>query len=379
MFGMLRPCAHGAAKYGIDTSVWQSHMCGLCLGLRDGHGQLARIATNTDAIVLSLLTEAQTAEPVPKRTAGPCPLRGMRTATIPAPDTGAVRLAATASLLLGAAKIGDHIADGELSPKLHRPMARVSANWAGNARRQADLIGLDVAPLVAAIEAQGDAERRVAASALPAVDAHRDAALDELTTASRRCAAELFAHTAVLAGRPSNVESLRTAGGEFGRIAHLVDAVEDYAQDQHEGRFNPLVATGTSVEYADELLRESDTRLRGALAETGLHEQPTVRWLLLDPLAAVLRRIGHGVSGTAQMACGTHQEHRADTRHAPYPRPPRKPGMVESIGLLLGQYCTGYACCAEHRRPCSGVRKKAWCKRIDPSCCECCNCCNCSC
>lgn len=58
VFGVLKPCAHGAAKYGIDPGHWQAHMCGLCLGLRDGHGQLARAATNTDAIVLSVLTEA---------------------------------------------------------------------------------------------------------------------------------------------------------------------------------------------------------------------------------------------------------------------------------------------------------------------------------
>lgn len=86
---MLKPCAHNAAKYGMEATSWQTQLCGLCLGLRDGHGQLARAATNTDAIVLGVLTEAQQTLTLERTDAGPCPLRGMRKASVAPADSPA--------------------------------------------------------------------------------------------------------------------------------------------------------------------------------------------------------------------------------------------------------------------------------------------------
>lgn len=370
MFGMLRPCRHGAAKYGVDPQLWQAHMCGLCLGLRDGHGQLARSATNTDAVVLALLTEAQAAAPAARRTAGPCPLRGMRTARVPVGTAAPVQLAATASLLLGSAKVADHIDDGDTRPRLHRPMRRIATGWSAGAHARSAAIGLDIAPLVAAIEAQASAERRVAAGAGPS----GAAALDELTHASRRCAAEFFAHTAVLADRPENVAALRTAGDEFGRIAHLADALTDYDADAAVDRFNPLAATGTTRAEAYALVRESDRSLRASLGSTGLSGLPTLRWALLDPLATALRRLGRTIAPPPTASAGRNLV-------GVHPTGPQRPGAAESIQLILTQYCTGYACCTEHTRPCSGERKESWigrgCSCDDcGSCCDCCSCCS---
>ncbi len=36
-----------------------AHLCGLCLALRGDHGQLARVVTNYDGLLVSVLTEAQ--------------------------------------------------------------------------------------------------------------------------------------------------------------------------------------------------------------------------------------------------------------------------------------------------------------------------------
>lgn len=406
MFGMLRPCAHKAADHEIDPRLWQSHMCGLCLGLRDGQGQSARIATNTDAIVLALLTEAQTPEPARRRTAGPCPLRGMRTASVPVSDSAPVQLAATAALLLGSARMRDHIQDGDTPPRLHRPLAGVAARWSTSARERAERIGLDIEPLVTAIDAQAETERRVlaasrsgAGSPPPPAGAgttaiSRETALDELTVASRRCAAELFAHTAVLAGQPDNVEPLRAAGDEFGRIAHLVDAIEDHAADTAAGLFNPLAATDTSASHAYDLVRASDERLRTAIDAARIGRISVVRWVLLDPLAAVLHRLGRAIAGSPAVgSCGvpapvaSHSDpyrkssrppdrHRDPSPSYDFPAP-RESGPWKPIGRLCGYYCTGCACCVDHNRPCSGRRKKAWCKRMDADCCDCCECCDC--
>ncbi|MGV9639381.1 DUF5685 family protein [Nocardia rhamnosiphila] len=376
VFGMLRPCRHGAAKYGVDPQLWQAHMCGLCLGLRDGHGQLARSATNTDAVVLAVLTEAQAVAPAARRTAGPCPLRGMRTARVPVGASAPVQLAAAASLLLGSAKVADHIDDGDTRPRLHRPMRRIASGWSAGAHARAAAIGLDIAPLVAAIEAQAGAERRVAAGAGPA----GAAALDELTRASRRCAAEFFAHTAVLADRPENGAALRTAGDEFGRIAHLADALTDYHADAAADRFNPLTATGTTRAEAYALVRESHRSLRSSLGTAGLSGLPTLRWALLDPLTTALRRLGHAVAPPPTDAT---RKNPAGIRliDPQAPAGPRRPGVAESIQLICTQYCTGYACCAEHTRPCSGEQKESWAGRgctCDGcgNCCECGGCCS---
>lgn len=415
MFGVLKPCAHGAEKYGIDPGQWQAHMCGLCLGLRDGHGQLARAATNTDAIVLSVLTEAQGAGFGARTTAGPCPLRGMRRATVVAAGATGVQLAATASLLLGAARIRDHLDDGDAATLARGPMRRVSGTWADRARTQGARIGLDVEPMLAAIAAQSAMEARVVAGATGSVaesvvasaaesaprtrvigvgggEAGRGrlkwnpgATLDELTGPTQLCAATLFGHTATLAGRPENVAALQEIGRHVGRIAHLADAIEDLERDRARGRFNPLEATGTDMPRAYELVRESESHIRRVAAEAELDQLPTVRWALLDPLASLLRTLGRGLGIVTGHACRTPSfsgTSSAAQRHSPNEVPirprkgPKKPGPLQAAGLILGFYCTGAACCTEHTNPCSGERKDAWLNR-----CDCGNCggCDCNC
>ncbi|WP_431968309.1 DUF5685 family protein [Nocardia sp. bgisy134] len=392
---MLRPCSHGAEKYGIDAAEWRSHMCGLCLGLRDGHGQLARAATNTDAILLSVLTEAQLPGPSARTTAGRCPLRGMQRAEVAAADSPGVLLASTASLLLGSAKLRDHVADGDAARLAGRPMTRMSTRWADSARRQAALIDFDVEPLVAAIDAQQLVESRAASNA---ASAEPPVTLDELTAPTALCAAELFAHTAILANRPENADQLRIAGEHFGRIAHLSDAIADYDDDTAHGRFNPLAATDTTLAESYELVRESDAELRRALAAARLADVPTIRWMLLDPLHALVHRLGKGVGAVKAHVCNTTHDghphahlgdHRPSTpvsetthghprAHRTGHRPPtRRPGIGEALALVLGVYCTGYACCADHTSPCTGERKDAWWKGCDcGSCCDCADCCS---
>src|ERR1044072_9322212 len=100
-----------------------AHLCGLCLALRKDHGQFARVVTNYDGLLISVLTEAQAwsdRSAGGRRTAGPCPLRGMRTASV-AQGEGA-RLAATVSLVLASAKGRDQVAEGD-GALAHRPVA----------------------------------------------------------------------------------------------------------------------------------------------------------------------------------------------------------------------------------------------------------------
>ena len=61
VLGIVRPCRHHLSP--ALHRRWAAHLCGTCLALRDGHGQLARAATNVDALLVSVLTSAQTRVP----------------------------------------------------------------------------------------------------------------------------------------------------------------------------------------------------------------------------------------------------------------------------------------------------------------------------
>ena len=80
MFGVIRPCRHGMCASLFDE--WLAHLCGLCLTLRAEHGQAARLVTNYDGLLVSVLVAAQAPEQVPYRTAGRC-ADGCRHTTLP--------------------------------------------------------------------------------------------------------------------------------------------------------------------------------------------------------------------------------------------------------------------------------------------------------
>ncbi|MGO9156364.1 DUF5685 family protein [Mycobacterium sp.] len=131
MFGIIRPCRHQLG--GELAAAWTARLCGLCLALRDDYDQSARIATNYDGLVVSLLVEAQSALQPTRRVAGPCPLRGMRRADV---ATGqCVRLTAVVSLALAAAQVRDHVddRDGVIGALGVRP-ARAASPSGGCAR-----------------------------------------------------------------------------------------------------------------------------------------------------------------------------------------------------------------------------------------------------
>ncbi|MDA0567297.1 DUF5685 family protein [Streptomonospora sp. S1-112] len=278
MFGILRPCRHTLP--GDLARDWMSHMCGLCLALRDDHGQLARVATNYDGLVISVLTSAQ-APRAAMRAAGPCPLRGMRRADV-AEGEGA-RLAASVSLLLAAAKVDDHVGDGDgayARPPVRAVARRVAGRWQRQARSSGSGLGFDGGALVAALERQAEAESAAESSG----------AILTATGPTEFATGEAFAHTAVLAGRPGNEAPLREAGRLFGRIAHLLDAVEDQEEDRASGAWNPITATGTGAAEVRRLCDDAVLGVRLALEEAEFTDDRLVHALLVDELARSVAR-----------------------------------------------------------------------------------------
>ena len=275
MFGIVeQPCARQSG----DRREWMTHLCGLCLTLRDRHGQVSRITTNRDAVVLSALYEAQVGEVVRSR-AAPCPLRHFRGAEVVDSAGAGVRFAAAVTLLLASIAVEDKVADGELRPAVLRgPADRWGARWRRDALQDAAEVGFDGGAIVDLAGRQAGLE---ATPGLPFTD--YSAPTEESVGAA-------FRHTAVLAGRPSNEEALEGAGRMFGRIAYVLDAWEDRDSDRRHGRFNPFDAS-SPAEDAAELFRAAHGRLRRHLDRLELRRPALVRSLLVDGLHRAAKRV----------------------------------------------------------------------------------------
>lgn len=376
MFGIVRPCRHRLGE-NLKTQ-WMAHLCGLCLALRKDHGQFARIVTNYDGLLISVLTDAQATESrgSSRRTAGPCPLRGMRTASVA--DGEGARLSAAVSLVLASAKVRDHVADGD-GLLARRPVAlaarRVASSWGAAGARSGSAVGFDTAVLVDAVDRQLGIET-LAGLGTPILT---------VTEPTETATAAAFAHTAVLAGRPGNAEPLAEAGRLFGRLAHLLDAVEDRETDAASGAWNPLTATGTSLAEARRLADDAVHGIRLALREAEFGDQKLAHVLLVHELRTSVDR----VFGTT--SCG-HGADLAGLSHPyappgpggpgapPPPEPPRRDrrGLLAGCAVWLGLACTCQMCCGEFEDPWSRQRREGLCNQADcGDCCDCCDCCSC--
>ncbi|MFJ6051563.1 DUF5685 family protein [Streptomyces sp. NPDC092307] len=281
MFGIIRPCRHRLGE-GLRTE-WMAHLCGLCLALRSEYGQFARVATNYDGLIVSVLTEAQSERTGDRRRgAGPCPLRGMRSADV-AQGEGA-RLAATVSLVLAAAKMRDHAVDGD-GLVGRRPVAsaarRIARNWDRAGVAGGDRLGFDTALLLDAVERQPDVERATGPG---------DSLLT-VTEPAETATAAAFAHTAVLTNRPGNAEPLAEAGRLFGRLAHLLDAVEDLDADEASGAWNPVAVTGADRAEVRRLCDDAVHGIRLALSDAVFVDGRLVQVLLGGELERAVDRV----------------------------------------------------------------------------------------
>ncbi|MFE4620752.1 DUF5685 family protein [Streptomyces sp. NPDC056747] len=421
MFGIVRPCTHRLTD-GLKVD-WMAHLCGLCLALRADHGQFARVVTNYDGLIVSVLTEAQTGTVATgRRTAGPCPLRGMRTAPV-AQGEGA-RLAAAVSLVLASAKVRDHVADrdGLLARK---PVAlaarRVARSWDRAGARTGRALGFDTAVLVDAVDRQAGLES-LAGIGTP---------LLAVTEPTETATAAAFAHTAVLAGRPGNAAPLAEAGRLFGRLAHLLDAVEDQPADAAAGAWNPLTATGTSREEARRLADDALHGIRLALRDAEFTDGRLVHVLLAHELrSSVDRAFGvtcaHGAPGPGQgpaygqgpvpgnpYAGGDPHAGGPSGPYNPYggggnpygggaggpggpggplgpggpgglppqfgggaPQPPKPRGFLAGCAAFTWLFCTCQICCAkEYEGPWSRKKREGCCRDCDCPDCSGCDCC----
>jgi hypothetical protein len=307
----------------------------------------------------------------------------MRTASV-AQGEGA-RLAAAVSLVLASAKVRDHVADGD-GLLARKPVAlaarRVAASWGRAGARTGSDVGFDTGVLVDAVDRQLGIE----------VLAGPGTPILTVTEPTETATGAAFAHTAILAGRPGNAEPLAEAGRLFGRLAHLLDAVEDRAADAASGAWNPLTATGTSLPEARRLADDALHGIRLALREVAWgsgvspEEHSSDGKLAHLLLVHELRRSVDRAFGTE--SCGHAPEGAFGPPQQPFGgRPPQldKRGFWAGCASAVGLCCTCKVCCAdEFEGPWSRKKRESWCGDCDCDCdcscceaCECCECCEC--
>jgi hypothetical protein len=314
LFGIMRPCRHHLT--GDLRAAWRAHLCGLCLALRDDHGQLARVATNYDGLIVSALVEAQRPGAAGRRHAGPCPLRGMRSAEVV--DGESARLAAVVSLALAAAKTSDHVADGDGLFRRRAVAAlagRLARRWAEGATRIGRAVGFDAGELLREAERQPSVEAAAGSGTT----------LETVTEPTATAVAMALGHTAILAGRPDNADALREVGRCFGRIAHLLDATEDLEDDRRSGAWNPILATGAGLGEARRVCEESLDRLRRALCRVDFVDGRLVYLLLGNEVGHAIHRTFGGLQPAMAMAGGPPGSYQPPAPPPPYQPPPGQP------------------------------------------------------
>ncbi|HEX9035299.1 MAG TPA: DUF5685 family protein, partial [Streptosporangiaceae bacterium] len=176
----------------------------------------------------------------------------------------------------------DHVSDGDgaYARRMVASGAGIAAGrWQAAGERAGSEVGFDTTVLTAAIGRQAEIER---SSGL---------ALLEVTEPTETAVSAAFAHTAVLAGQPANVGPLATAGRHFGRIAHLLDAVEDVADDREAGAYNPLLATATTPATARERCAEAVDGLRLAVAGLELPQPALAESLLVREVGIAVDKV----------------------------------------------------------------------------------------
>lgn len=275
------------------------------MAVRDGHGHLARAAVNTDAVLLSVLVEAQQDHPLPRAEVGPCALRAGRGASVVLPGSPPTVQAGALSLLAASAVVADHVADGDgLAGRLPAPSAWVARRWERAGRSAARAVGLDPEPVLGAAARSADLERQVGLG------------VEEWSAPTEDALGLVCRHTAVLAGVPANEEPLERVGRMLGRIVHLLDALTDLEADLAAGQFNPLIAADpggdrrTRTELGAATVVAAHGQLVGALAEAHLPQGELVRALLVDQLGRTITRIIGRVS-EPDGACGSAGGRRA--------------------------------------------------------------------
>ena len=389
-----------------------AHLCGLCLALRDGHGQFARIATNYDGLIISVLTEAQ-AERARRRAAahgGALPAAGHahragRHGRGRAAGRGRLAGARLGQDARPRRRRGRGAAGGGRSPP--RPAGSPAAGT-GPGRGPARTSASTPRVLVDAVGPAGRRSRRAAGPGTP---------LLTVTEPTETATAAAFAHTAVLAGRPANAGAARGGGpalrtarpsagrgrGPGGRTPAPAPGTRSPPPAPPRAEAAPARATtrctasGWPCATSSSTAGQAGASCCSCTSWAGRWTGPSARRPAAHahgPQTGPAPEAAGGAEGAFGPPTGPYAPHNPADPNAPHPpgnpygnpyggEPPRpqKRGFLAGCAVAIGLCCTCKVCCAdEFEGPWSRKRREGWCSDCgdcDGGCCDCCDACEC--
>ncbi len=244
MYGYVR--THSPELKVREQEYYRAVYCGFCRSLGQCTGQCSRLTLSYDFTFFALVRMAlEGVEPTFK--ARRCLVHPLHRRPMAEPcDT--LALCAYASAVLGYHKVKDDRRDEKGSK---RAKATVAMPYIAALRRRALKHGYT------------DMDERVDAcmKALAALEAARPASVDEPADLFGALMADLWAYR--LTGDQAKLA--RTVGRHVGRWIYIVDAADDFREDIHRGRYNPLVCLWQSTDMTDDRREELRLALLGEL------------------------------------------------------------------------------------------------------------------
>jgi hypothetical protein len=234
----------------LDLTIRQNRnyfhsQCGLCQQLKQDYGTLARFLVNRDALILQLLTESQLLQGQrhQKIRCGVQPFLHSAKA-----NPKAAQFAAAVTVMMFWGKLTDTFQDAKGFSGFFARLVAKFLLWKyrrkiKKAENILQKLGFDVQVIYDLFEQQQKLEQSADFSSL-----------DEAASPTAQGLAALFAHTAILANRFDNIDTLKRLGKEVGAMLYILDARDDLSADIRQKRFNPLtfcVKAVTSTSLAD--------------------------------------------------------------------------------------------------------------------------------
>ena len=285
MYGLLTHVGCGLSQPLRDK--WMAHLCGVCLSLKQQAGQLARLAANGEAALLSALVAAQSVDPA-KRDESLCLLRQPRHQQVIDKDAPGARFGAGMALLMASSKLHDHLQDDELRPRvLRQPATSLAQRWGEVARQILTPMEFDAPFIERQIQNQSDLEK------------HAGYDFEYYARPTELSAGMTFAHTAILAGQPQNTQVLFDIGRTYGRILYLVDNFKDQVNDATRGCFNALSAVFPQKDMhsqAADIFTHAKVELNSLVGQLSLPRPHLVHMVLVHRLG----QIGYHALGLCQ-------------------------------------------------------------------------------
>jgi hypothetical protein len=254
MFGIMRPEGGCSNKNSSDYRFHRMHYCGVCKAMGNSYGHKSRLLLNYDSVFLSeLLTELGTEDLNNWENAFQAINKclTMPTGNIPV----SLQYAADANVLLADLKIQDQLLDnGSLGWRFaqkffNKPFVRNAAklsNW-----------GIDKNEIQKIGEFQLNIEKNYVK-----FDKLEDC-IEFYAKPTAELTALIFGNAAQVIARPELKEKLSALGYDFGQMAYLLDAFEDFEKDIRKGQFNPLAKFFNSSDELTELEKDEIRTLIG--------------------------------------------------------------------------------------------------------------------